>query len=182
VVNEVDVQVGQSLQPNAPVAVIIEDQVPTLEVDIDQKDLPYLKNGLPAAVKFDAYPERVVQAQVAYVCSGINTDKGTCRVRLVITEPQPFIRFGMTGTADILAATYTNVPAVPSGFVLREQPGNAVWRWNGRGVQRTAVTGRPVGERWFIADNLPAGSLLLMPRKGVAPERARPGKQVDVPQ
>lgn len=177
VVSDIRVQLGQKLQPNEPVIVIIEDQVPTLELDIDQKELPFLATRLSAAVKFDARPDNPVAARVVYICTDINTEKGTCRVRLVLNQKQEFIKFGMTGTAEITAADFRQVLAVPAKYIERSPEGSFVWQWDGRQAVRQSVFPKSVGERWAIVGNLSAGAKILLPVGQAPPGRVKPGRE-----
>ncbi|NTV52564.1 MAG: HlyD family efflux transporter periplasmic adaptor subunit [Candidatus Firestonebacteria bacterium] len=180
VVSSIPAQLGAKVPSNAPMIVVIADHVPTLELDIDQKELPFLAPNLPAVVKFDAQPEVKIQAHVVYVCTDINTDKGTCRLRLLLDQKNDFVKFGMSGTAEITAAEYRQVMAVPAKFVERKPEGATVWVWDGHRALRLPAEAKSVGERWAILSRLPAGTKLLAPEKALPVGKIKPGKEEDI--
>ena len=160
----------------APVVTIVERGPWVLEADVDQKELPYLTPGTTAMVMFDAYPDDRVRARVSFVCALVDVGKGTCDLKLEVVEPRPYIRYGMSGTAEIEAGRYEDVTAVPSRFIVRSDGRTAVWVWDGRRAVRRGVSVVPIGERWVTVRDVPEGTRVLLPVKGSA-ARSVPGAE-----
>jgi HlyD family secretion protein len=174
VVSAVHVQRGQRVAAGTPVVTMVERGPWVLEADVDQKELPYLTPGTTAMVAFDAYPDDRVRARVSFVCALVDVGKGTCDLKLEVVDPRPYIRYGMSGTAEIEAGRYEDVTAVPSRFVVRSDGRAVVGVWDGRRVVRREVSVVPIGERWMIVRDIPEGTRVLLPVKGSS-ARAVPG-------
>mgnify|MGYP000188669325 CR=1 FL=1 len=155
------VQVGQKVNLYEPAARFLEKSPWILVLNIDQKDLPFLRVGLPAWVIMDAYPDRKLHAETVYVCTEVDKEKNTCEIRLQILDDVPFIRHGMTGSAEILAGKYEKVLAVPTRFVKKALDGDFVWIWKNNQARLVKVKATPVGERWAIIENLPESTIVV---------------------
>ena len=170
---KIQAQIGQKLAPGTIAATIIEKKSWILTLNVDQKELPFLKPDLPAAVALDSYPDKKLKAKIVYICTSVDEQKGTCEVRLEIIENAPFVKHGMTGSSEIYADKYSKAIAIPSRFVRNSPEGSFVWIYDGKKARKEIVTLRSVGERWKIADNISENTVLLD-----APVKANPGKLI----
>jgi len=178
---KVHVQPGQKVTTATKGVTILEDANWQLLLNVDQKELPFLKPGLSAQIIMDAYPEKKIEGKVSYVCTEVDKEKNTCELRVEISEDAPFIKYGMAGKAEILAATYKNVLALPSRFIKRDTGNSYVWVWEGKKGRLYELKIKPVGERWVLVENLPEGTVILDADLKASPAKLRPGRQVTFP-
>ena len=155
------VQVGQKVNLYEPAARFVEKSPWILVLNVDQKDLPFLRVGLPAVVTTDAYPGKKLNAETVYVCTEVDKEKNTCELRLQIIDEATFIRHGLTGSAEILAERYEKVLAVPARFVKKAPDGHYVWVWENGQARLVQVQTTSVGERWAIIEGLPESTILV---------------------
>lgn len=174
----VHVQAGEKVTPASTAVTIKEKASWQLVLNVDQKELPFLKPGLEALVTLDAYPEERIPGEVSYVCTEIDKERSTCELRVEILEDKPFIKSGMAGKVEILAETYEDALAVPSRFVKRDEGGDFVWVWDGRRAELRKAAFRPVGERWVILDALPGGAVLLDADLRASAAKLKPGRKI----
>mgnify|MGYP001298738562 CR=1 FL=1 len=175
---KVHVQAGEKAGPAAKALTVLETASWQLVLNVDQKELPFLKPGLAALVTMDAYPETKIEGHVSYVCVEVDKEKNTCELRIEVPGDVPFIKSGMAGKAEILAAKFEKALALPARFLKRDAGAGFVWLWDGRkaGLVRTGF--RSVGERWVLPEGLAEGSTLLDADIRAAASRLRPGKEV----
>lgn len=123
----------------------------TVEVKVDETDIPSVKLGQPADVLIDAYPNRTFKGHVSQIGeSAVGRDTGTTsgtsaasttssdeakdfKVVVVLDDPPPGLRQGLSATAKITTATRQNAVAVPIQAVtvrmrreLEDNPGSKV--------------------------------------------------------
>jgi len=175
---KVHVQAGEKVTPAVKAVTIKEKANWQLVLNVDQKELPFLKPGLEALVTLDAYPEKRIPGEVSYVCTEVDKERSTCELRVEILEDKPFIKSGMAGKVEILAETYEDVLAVPSRFVKRDEGGDFVWVWDGLRAELRKAAFRPVGERWVILDALPGGAVLLDADLRASAAKLKPGRKI----
>jgi HlyD family secretion protein len=161
------VKPGETVAAGKKIATILEKKPWMLETNVDQKELGFLEAGLPCLVVFDAYPEEKIQGRVSQVAAVVDFAKGTCSLKLQITEDRPFIRHGMTGNVEISGKRIENVNvhvlALPVEYILREKSGNFVLVKTGRSSEKKTVVFNPIGEKWVSVRNLPEGTRIALP-------------------
>lgn len=164
---DLDVVPGETVEAGRRIATVLERQPWVLEANVDQRELGFLDDGLSAVAVFDAFPAEKVAARVNLVCSLIDLDKGTCRLKLRVEEGRPFIRHGMTGSVEVrgrrVPGLNTGVLALPSRYVIREGGAAFVLLRKGGRVERTALEYAPIGEKWVAVRNLPEGARVASP-------------------
>jgi multidrug efflux pump subunit AcrA (membrane-fusion protein) len=175
---KVDVQPGGRATPATRAVTLLESASWQLVLNVDQKELPFLKPDLAAAVTMDAYPQTRIDGRVSYVCTEVDKERNTCELRVEIPRDIPFIKSGMAGKAEILAATYEKALALPARFVPRDAGRPWVWHWNGRKAERVGAVVRPVGERWVLIDGFAEGAVFLAAAFDAPGARLRPGREV----
>ena len=175
---KVDVQPGERAIPAMRAVTLLESASWQLVLNVDQKELPFLKPDLTAVVTMDAYPETKIDGHVSYVCSEVDKERNTCELRIEIPRDVAFIKSGMAGKAEILAAKYEKALALPSRFVKRDAGRPYVWTWDGRSAERVGAAARPVGERWVLLDGFAEGAILLDAAFDAPAARLKPGREV----
>lgn len=174
---KVHVQPGEKVSPAGPAVTVVEDAPWQLGLSVDQRELPFLKLGLAAVATMDAYPGDRIAGRVSFVCSEVDKEKNSCEVRIELTESRPYIKPGMAGRAEIMAAKYEKALALPARFAPAAGDGS-VWVWDGRRASRVRVVLKPVGERWVLVEGLAAGAIVLDAGPGASPRRLKPGREV----
>lgn len=175
---KVEVQPGQKVTPATKVLTLVERANWQLGLNVDQRELPFLKLGLPAVVTMDAFPDDRIKGEVSYVCAEVDKERNTCELRIELKEDKPFLRPGMAGRAEILAARYEKAPALPAKFVKKGPGGAFVWVWDGGRAEKRPASFKSVGERWVLAEGLPAGATVLDAEAGASARRLKPGREV----
>jgi HlyD family secretion protein len=175
---KVHVQAGEKATAAGPAVTVIENAQWQLGLNVDQRELPFLKLGLPAVATLDAYPDERLAGAVSFICPDVDRTKNTCEVRVELTEDRPFVKSGMAGRVEIVAATFERALAVPANFIKSGPGGPFVWVWKGRRAELVKTAARAVGERWTIIEGLAEGTVLLDAGVSARPGRLKPGREV----
>jgi HlyD family secretion protein len=96
------VEPGDGVQPGTSLLVLGSVDAPRARVQVDEKYLSLLREGLAARVTADAYPGRSFDAKVERIAPVVNQDRGSIDVELVIAEAPPFLRFDMSASVEII--------------------------------------------------------------------------------
>jgi HlyD family secretion protein len=112
----VDVEPGESVAPYVPVVTIVSESQFSIEADVDEADIGWIRMGQDVLVTFDAFPDHEVAGQVVSIAPLADTDLGIVSYRVTIqTEPTDLpIRAGMTATAELVRDQRTDVLLVPN--------------------------------------------------------------------
>ena len=178
---KVDIQPGQKATLAARAITVVENANWELGLFVDQREVPFLKEGLRALVTMDAYPDVRIEGAVSYVCSEIDREKNTCELRIMLEDAPAFIKSGMAGRAEIMAARFEKALALPARFVRKVEGKGSVWLWDGRKAALVPVSTRPVGERWILVEGLREGSIVLDAEAGASAGKLKPGRETGAP-
>jgi len=123
--------VGKHLAAGDGFAEVIDTSRASVDVGVDETDLPLLRAGEKAAVKLDGYPTRTFRGEVEVV-SPQGQSEGEKRVffaRVEVANPEGRMRTGMQGRGKVAVGWH------PAGYVLFRIPGRWIygklWGWFG---------------------------------------------------
>ena len=144
---------------------------------VDEKNLRELKPGLRAQVVTDAFARQPFEARVYYVAPGIDAQRGTVEVRLVVDEPPDFLRPDMTASVEMIVGRQESALRLPADLLRNadsDAPSVLVIR-DGRAASVPVELGlRGVGTV-EIAKGLQEGEQVITPAsQAVAGDRVRP--------
>ena len=112
-----DVEVGSIAQPGKVLLVLSPAGVTWLTVEIDEKNLNFLRLGENALASADAYPGQRFPAELVYINPGIDASRGSVEVKLRVPQPPAYLLQDMTVSVDIEVSRRPGVLAVPADAV-----------------------------------------------------------------
>ena len=123
--------VGRKLLAGSAFAEVLDSRRISIDVAIDQRDLPLVAANQGASVKLEAFPTRKFRGQVSIVspASGVENDKRVFFARVDVPNPDGLIRSGMEGQAKVFTGWR------PAGYVFFRDIGMwgwaKIWNWFG---------------------------------------------------
>ncbi|MGH9651254.1 MAG: efflux RND transporter periplasmic adaptor subunit, partial [Terriglobales bacterium] len=123
--------VGRRLSHGDSFAEITDSRRATVDVAIDEVDVPLLESGQSASVKLDAYPTRTFKGEVAVISprSQAEEDQRVFFARVSVPNEDGSIRPGMQGRGKVSAGWH------PAGYVLLRRTAmwvrTKLWSWFG---------------------------------------------------
>ncbi|HEU5334445.1 MAG TPA: efflux RND transporter periplasmic adaptor subunit [Terriglobales bacterium] len=120
---------GRQLKPGDDFAEVADDSTVTVNVAVDEPDLPLLRRGARGWVKLDGFPASTFRGNVAIISpqSELAGNERSFYARVEVPNPSNVIRAGMTGRAKIAAGWH------PVGYVLFRRPAawlyEKLWSW-----------------------------------------------------
>lgn len=149
-----------------------------LVVQIDEKNMRYLKLGQQALVVTDAYPDQRFNAELAYINPAVDATRGSVEVKLDVPVPPEYLRQDMTVSVDIEVARRAAALTLAI-TALNDGTGEAPWVMlveNGRAKRREVKLGVRGDDKVEILEGLREGDLVL-PATGMA---VKEGKRIRV--
>ncbi|HKU23647.1 MAG TPA: efflux RND transporter periplasmic adaptor subunit [Terriglobales bacterium] len=115
---------GRKLAPGDNFAEVADNSTVTVNVAVDEPDLPLLRTGARGWVKLDGFPARTFKGTVDIISpqSEMAGDQRTFYARVEVSNPGNLIRAGMSGRAKVAVGWH------PVGYVLFRRP--AIWLYS----------------------------------------------------
>lgn len=152
-------------------AVVTMADLETLEVEVDVNEayIARIRNGQPASIKLDAYPDTSFRGRVRQVVPTADRQRATVEVKVSILDKDPRILPEMGGTVEFLEEE-GNVQAagparvfVPAAAVRDDAGRQIVWVVaDGRARRRDVEAGPVTGERREIRSGVTAGEQVVV--------------------
>ncbi len=173
-----DAEVGEIVAPSSAgggltrTAIVTMADLTTLEVEVDVNEayIAQVRNGQPARITLDAYPDTSFVGQIRQVVPTADRQKATVLVKVSITDRDPRILSEMGAKVVFSSRDAVQLAAprrvlVPSTAVVQQGDGAFVWVVEEGAVKQVKVDVGPArGEKTEIRSGLSGGeSLVLSP-------------------
>ena len=137
-----NVKKGDYVIANTLVARLVDTSRFMISVEVDELDVPRMRQGQVATVAFDAYPEKRFSAVVARIVPQTDQITKTSRIYLALDHPPINIQAGMTATANIIYNVKQNALLVKKSSLFEESRKSYVWKIdNGRLIKQPVLPG-----------------------------------------
>ena len=147
-------------------------------IEPDERNLAWLRVGQQGKASADAYPDRVFDAEIAYIAPAVDRQRGSIEVRLRVPDPPDTLRPDMTVSVDLTVASTTNALTVPTD-AIRDAASAASWVFvvdGGRVVRRDVTLGIAGEGQSAVASGLSEGDVVAL----AAAPALEPGQRVRV--
>jgi HlyD family secretion protein len=138
VVSWVDVDPGQTASPQTPALTLVNEGQFSIEAEVDEADVGWLRVGQQAWIDLDAFPGRTLTGSIVAILPSAIVDLGVVSYQVTIAiEPNDLtLRAGMTANAEIVREQREDVLLVPN---------RAIWidAQSGRPYVEQEIEGEP---------------------------------------
>ncbi|MEI8102205.1 MAG: efflux RND transporter periplasmic adaptor subunit [Chlorobium sp.] len=122
------VKKGDYVTLNTLVARVVDPSRFIISVEVDELDIPKMREGRKATVAFDAYPQQRLSAVVTRLVPQTDRVTKTSKIYLTIDRLPGNIQAGMTATANIIYNVRSNALLVRKSSLLEENHQSYVWK------------------------------------------------------
>lgn len=157
------VEQGGVVQPGKALFTLSPSGSTQIVVQIDEKSLGLIAVGQKALVSADAYPKQVFPAEVVFINAGIDLQRASVEVKLLVPDPPSYLRQDMTVSVDIEIARRPNAVVVPAGS-LRDLASGKPWVLlivAGRAKRQAVEAGIVSGGKAEIVSGLTGGEVIV---------------------
>ena len=169
------VEPGDIAQPGRRMMSLALDGPVRLIVQVDEKNLPLIRQGAIAMAAADAFPAERFEAVVNYISPGIDATRGSVELRLDVAKPPALLKSDMTISMDLQGPLLKQALMLPADAVRQLQT-EAPWvlvEREGVAVKVTVKVGLQTQGRVAITEGLKAGDRVILNREVEAGSRVR---------
>ncbi len=96
-----DAAPGQVVGPERTLMTVADLSQAYFQAQLFEKDLAKVREGAPAEVRLNGYPDEVLPARVARIAAQVDPQSRTLTARLTLDNPGAKVRLGLFGTARV---------------------------------------------------------------------------------
>jgi HlyD family secretion protein len=118
------VEAGDGVQAGKVLMVLSPAGSTELVIQLDEKNMKWVRLGQMALVSADAYPDELFEAKVSFINPGVDPLRGSVEVKLKVLEAPSFLAQDMTVSVDIEVNRQLAVLQIPISAVhsMGQQP------------------------------------------------------------
>ena len=122
------VKTGDYVTVNTLVARVVDTSRYLIGVEVDELDVPRIRQGQTAAVAFDAYPDKRFSAVVTRIVPQTDRVTKTSKIYLSLDHAPDNLQAGMTATANIIYNIRQNALLVKKTSLFEENRQSYLWK------------------------------------------------------
>jgi membrane fusion protein, multidrug efflux system len=175
VVGKVLVDIGASVSPQTPVALVVDMEKVKIFLDVPEKYLPSMSVGISASVGVEAYPEENFTGIIVRISPIVDIATRTCQVEIAIDNKEHKLRSGMYAKVKVVTREYKDAIALLKEAILGREPQQYVYVVKDNKAQlREVKTGVRQGPYLQIVEGLAQGDKVVI----MGQQRLREGAAV----
>lgn len=118
---------GDVITPSDVVAVLMETDPIRAAVTVPERLAGWVREGLPATVRVDSWPDLSFTGQVVYTAPSVDEATRTLTVHVSVPNPESKLRPGMTARAVLQLGAPADTMLVPAEAVTTTADGPRLW-------------------------------------------------------
>jgi membrane fusion protein, copper/silver efflux system len=160
---EKNIQAGERFDAGAPLYRLADLSRVWVEVEVYERDLPWMAVGGEVEVETVGEPGTRLQGRITYVYPDVDRTRRTARVRIELPNPGERLRPGMFATARARVTVARGAVTVPRDAVMHTGERALVFVYHGdsRYEPRAVELGAEAGDRVQIRSGLEAGERVV---------------------
>ncbi len=162
------VKEGDYVVANSLVARVVDTSSYMVTVEVDELDIPRIRNGQVATVAFDAWPDKRLTAVVSRIVPQTDRITKTSKIYLRLQHPASDLQAGMSATANIIYNIRQNALLVKKSSIVEENRQSYAWKIeHGKLKKQPIRTGASDMTFVEVLQGLKKGeTIALVPEKG----------------
>jgi multidrug efflux pump subunit AcrA (membrane-fusion protein) len=127
VVGLVYADVGQRVQPTAPVAYVVDMEKVKINIDVPEKTIGEIRFGQDAEVRVDTYPDKVFIGKITRISPVLDPMTRTSSAEVSVDNKEGLLKPGMFARVSIVTHVSENVDVVMKEAVIGKEPDTFVY-------------------------------------------------------
>jgi len=175
-VGRVYVDIGSSVTPQTPIALVADMGKAEIDLNIPEKYLPNVSIGQEAEIVVDAYPNEKFVGKVEHISPVIDLQTRSAPVEIVIDNAARHLQSGMFAKVKLAIEERKNAPIVLKEAVVGREPNAYLYVVEGdKALLRNVTLGIRQGPYFEVTDGVKEGDMVVI----MGQQRLKDGSKVN---
>ncbi|OGX16862.1 MAG: hypothetical protein A3K83_04300 [Omnitrophica WOR_2 bacterium RBG_13_44_8b] len=163
IVGRVFVDIGSHVEPQTPVALVVNMDEVNINLDIPEKFLPRVSLGQNAKITVDAYPEEEFSGKVTKISPVVDLNTRSSPIEITIGNTKHLLKSGMFAKVQLVIEEHENVPVILKEAMMGKEPDLYVYVIeNKKAVLRKISLGIRQGPYYEVKQGLKQGDAVVI--------------------
>jgi len=127
VVGKVFVDIGANVNPQIPVALVVNMDRVKINLEIPEKYIADITLGLKAKIKVDAYPEKEFLGEITKISPIVDLTTRAFPIEITVNNQEHLLKSGMFAKVVLLLKEHKNVPVILKEAIMGKEPDTYVY-------------------------------------------------------
>ncbi len=162
-IGRIYVDIGSNVSTQTPVALVVDMDSVTIDLDIPERYLSKIFIGQEAEISVDAYPEKIFVGKITKISPVLNSLTRATPLEITIDNPEGLLKSGMFAKTKLVLGTYKDIPVILKEAVIGREPDTSVYVIeNNKAVLRSVELGFRQGSSIEVKEGLKEGDLVVI--------------------
>ena len=163
IVGRVNVDIGTSVTPQTPVALVVDMDQVKIDLDIPEKYLPRISLGQEARIAVEAYPGVKFIGKVSKISPVLDLETRTAPIEIIIPNSDHRLKSGMFAQVELVIEEHKDVVVISKEAILGKELQQYVYVVHDNVArQRNIKAGIHYGQEYEITEGLKEGELVVV--------------------
>ena len=155
--------VGASVAPMVPIALVVNQSQVRIKVDIPERYIGQISTGQLALAKVDAFPGVLFRGNVYKISPVIDPYTRSAPVEILVENPKNLLKSGMFAQVNIAVEGSPNATSVSAACILQDEKGRdyVFLAANGKALKRPVTIGIKTMDYVQILSDITAGDEIV---------------------
>jgi len=163
VVGRIYVDLGQHVNAETPVALVVDISKVKISLDIPEKYLPKVSLAQEATIMVDAYPQEEFSGTVTKVSPMVSLENRAAPVEITLENQDQRLKSGMFASVSLTIEKHPLVPVILKEAILGKAPDTYVYIIeNNKAIMRKITLGIHSGPYYEVREGIKEGDLVVI--------------------
>ncbi len=163
IVGRVYVDIGENVNSQTPVALVIDITKVKIGLDIPQNYLPKVSLGQEAEITLDAYPQEMFVGKVTKISPVVSLENRAAPIEITLDNPRQRLKPGMFTRASLIIEKHPSVLVILKEAILGKEPDAYVYLIeNNKAVAKKITLGIHSGPYYEVRGGIKERDLVVI--------------------
>jgi len=163
IVGRVYVDIGQNVNVQTPIALVVDINQVKTSLDIPEKYLSQVSLGQEAKIAVDAYPKEEFSGKVSKISPMVNLENRAAPIEITLDNQDHRLKSGMFASVSLIIEKHSSVSVIIKEAILGKEPDNYVYLIeNNRAVTKKITLGIHDGPYYEVREGIKEGDLVVI--------------------
>jgi membrane fusion protein (multidrug efflux system) len=163
IVGRVYVDIGQNVNVQTPIVLVVNIDQVKIDLDIPEKYIPQVSLGQEAKISVDAYPQEEFSGKVTKVSPVVSLENRAAPIEITLDNQDQRLKSGMFAGVSLIIQKHPSVPVILKEAILGKEPDNYVYLIeNNQAVMKKITLGIHSGPYYEVLEGVKEGDLVVI--------------------
>lgn len=163
IVGRVYVDIGENVNAQTPVALVVNIDRVKISLDVPEKYLPKISLGQEANIMVDAYPQEVFVGKVAKISPVVSLENRAAPIEIALDSPDHRLKPGMFARVSLIIEKHPLALVILKEVILGKEPDTYVYLiQDNKAVMKKVTLGLRSGPYYEVREGIKEGDLVVI--------------------